>query len=140
MTDRTGRPTDHAGLAVLSFDECLQLLTSQPVGRLAFAQAGDIEVFPVNHWVVDGTIAIRVADGSKLGAAVQATVVAFEVDAYDAARHEGWSVVVKGRVELVTDEVTLARLRASGLRPWATGVPRPEWIVVRADGVSGRSL
>ena len=140
MADRTGKPLDHAGLAVLSYHECLRLVASEPVGRIAFAQAGDIEVFPVNHCVVDGTIAFRAADGSKLGAAIQGSVVAFEVDAYDAARREGWSVVVKGRAELVTDEATLARLWASGLQPWATGVPRLSWIVVRADGVSGRRL
>jgi hypothetical protein len=35
-------PTDHAGLAVLSFAECLQLAGSQPVGRVAFLRDGDI--------------------------------------------------------------------------------------------------
>ena len=140
VTDETYRPMDHAGLVVLSFDECLELLAAQPVGRVAFAQSGDIEIFPVNHCVVDGTVAFRVADGSKLGAAIQGSVVAFEVDAYDTGRREGWSVVVKGRAELVADEATLARLRATGLQPWASRVPRQEWIVVRADAVSGRRL
>ena len=140
VADQTGRPVDHGGLAVLSLDECLRLAASQPVGRIAFAQGGDIEVFPVNHCVLDRTIAFRTADGSKLGAAVQGSVVAFEVDAFDAERRDGWSVVIKGRAELVSDERTLARLQATGLQPWAAAVPRPEWVVVRADGISGRRL
>jgi hypothetical protein len=36
VTESTAGPTDHAGLAVLSFAKCLQLAGSQPVGRVAF--------------------------------------------------------------------------------------------------------
>ena len=64
-------------------------------------------MFPVNHCVIDGTVAFRVADGSKLGAAIQSAVVAFEVDRYGASRRDGWSVVVKGRVEVAADGSTL---------------------------------
>ncbi len=140
MADRANPPLDHAGLTVLSLEECLRLVKSQPVGRIAFAQAGDIEIFPVNHCVVDDTIAFRTAAGSKLEAALAAAVVAFEVDSYTASRREGWSVVVKGRAELVTDDATLARLWASGLQPWAAATARPDWIVIRADEISGRRL
>jgi len=140
VADRANPPLDHAGLTVLSLEECLRLVKSQPVGRIAFAQAGDIEIFPVNHCVVDDTIAFRTAAGSKLEAALAAAVVAFEVDSYTASRREGWSVVVKGRAELVTDDATLARLWASGLQPWAAATARPDWIVIRADEISGRRL
>jgi uncharacterized protein len=140
VADRANPPLDHAGLTVLSLEECLRLVKSQPVGRIAFAQAGDIEIFPVNHCVVDDTIAFRTAAGSKLEAALAAAVVAFEVDSYTASRREGWSVVVKGRAEFVTDDATLARLWASGLQPWAAATARPDWIVIRADEISGRRL
>ena len=73
-------------------------------------------------------------------AAADAAVVAFEVDSYTASRREGWSVVIKGRAELVTDDATLARLWASGLQPWAAATARPDWIVIRADEISGRRL
>jgi len=134
------RPRDHGGLEVLSYAECLRLAGSQPVGRVAFAQAGGIEVFPVNHRMVDGKVVFRTADGSKLGAAIQNAVVAFEVDAYDAERHRGWSVVIKGRVEEVVEDSTLALLAKSGLEPWSSRVSRPIWILVRPDEVSGRRL
>jgi hypothetical protein len=36
-----GYPTDHAGLEILPFDECLRLLASVPVGRVGFFADGD---------------------------------------------------------------------------------------------------
>ena len=133
-------PTDHAGLAVLSLAECLELAASQPVGRVAFARDGDIDVLPVNHCVVDRAVAFRTAGGAKFTAAFWGSVVAFEVDSYDARRRTGWSVLVKGRAERVTDDALIARLEATGLRTWSPSAPRADWVVVRADEVSGRRL
>ena len=125
---------------MLGYDECLRLAGSEPVGRIAFAQGGDIHVFPVNHCVLDGLVAFRTADGAKLGAAMEEAVVAFEADHYDADRQTGWSVLVKGRAELVTDNTLLDRLRGTGLRPWRGRMERPEWVVIRPDTVTGRRL
>ena len=94
MLGPASRPTDHAGLAVLSFAECLDLIAGQPVGRIAFARDGDIDVLPVNHCVVDQKVAFRTAGGAKFTAAFWGSVVAFEVDSYDAAGGAGgacWS-------------------------------------------------
>jgi nitroimidazol reductase NimA-like FMN-containing flavoprotein (pyridoxamine 5'-phosphate oxidase superfamily) len=140
VTESIAGLTDHAGLAVLSFAECLQLAGSQPVGRIAFARDGDIEIFPVNHCMVDQTVAFRTTAGSKLTAAFYGNVVAFEVDAYDAKQHTGWSVLIKGRADLVTDDAMLTRLRAIRLRTWSPAAQRSEWVVIRPDEVSGRQL
>ena len=140
MTAPIVGPTDHAGQVVLSLADCLKLAASQPVGRVAFVRDGGIEVFPVNHCVTGRTVAFRTAGGSKLTAAFDGAVVAFEVDAYDPERHTGWSVLIKGRAELVSDESTLVRLRATRLRPWAPSAPRSEWVIIRPDEVSGRRL
>ena len=77
--------TDHAGLVVLSFEECLELMASNGVGRVAFLADGEIEVLPVNYTIDGARVAFRTATGSKLEAAVERSVVAFEVDAYDRA-------------------------------------------------------
>ena len=140
MLGPASRPTDHAGLAVLSFAECLDLIAGQPVGRIAFARDGDIDVLPVNHCVVDQKVAFRTAGGAKFTAAFWGSVVAFEVDSYDARRRSGWSVLVKGRAERVADEALLARLERTGLRTWSPSAPRAEWVVIRPDEVSGRRL
>ena len=140
MTIRTDPPHDHAGLEVLGYDECLRLAGSEPVGRIAFAEGGDIHIFPVNHRVLDGLVAFLTADGTKLGAAMEGAVVAFEVDRYEADQRTGWSVLVKGRAELVTESPLHTRLLAAGLRPWRDELPRPECVLIRPDIVTGRRL
>lgn len=133
-------PRDHAGMEVLGFADALRLADSRPVGRVAFTQDGDVHVLPVNHCVVGSLIAFRTADGSKLGAAMDGSVVAFETDEFDETRHEGWSVLVKGRAEIVTDEGLIARLAATNTRPWSERVPRPAWVVIRPDSIAGRRI
>jgi uncharacterized protein len=133
-------PRDHAGLVVLPYSECLRLLASEPVGRVAFSEGGDVHVFPVNHRLVSGMIAFRTGSGTKLGVAADRGVVAFEVDRYDAERRTGWSVLVRGRAEWITDDALLDQIRADGPQPWRNEVPREDWVVIRPDIVTGRRL
>jgi nitroimidazol reductase NimA-like FMN-containing flavoprotein (pyridoxamine 5'-phosphate oxidase superfamily) len=132
--------TDHAGLIVLGFDECMQLVAGSTVGRIGFVTSGEVEILPVNHLVDGTTIAFRTLYGSKLGAAAQNAAVSFEVDGYDDAEGSGWSVLVKGRAEVVTDRALLARLERKGLRTYVTSVPRPQWVLIRPEAVTGRRV
>jgi uncharacterized protein len=131
-------PTDHAGLEILPFDECLRLLASVPLGRVGFFADGELVLLPVNH-VIDGQDpAFRTAPGSKLSAAEGQHLAAFEADHYDEQTRTGWSVLVIGRAEVVYDEAEVQRLNRRGLHPWVTAVERPFWIRIRANSVSGR--
>jgi uncharacterized protein len=131
-------PTDHAGLEILPFDLCLQLLATVPVGRVSFFADGEIVVLPVNH-VVDGQDPVfRAARGSKLSAADSQNLVAFQADEYDEQTHSGWSVLINGRAEAVDEEAEIQRLSQLGLHPWVTAVERPFWIRIRPTSVSGR--
>ena len=130
--------TDHAGLEILSFDQCLQLLAMVPVGRVSFFADGEIVVLPVNH-VMDGPNPVfRTARGSKLSAAEGQNLVAFEADQYDNRTKSGWSVLVNGRVEVIYEATEIRRLTQLGLHPWVTAVGRPFWIRIRPSSVSGR--
>jgi uncharacterized protein len=131
-------PTDHAGLEILPFDECLRLLASVPVGRVGFVADGEIVVLPVNH-VMDGhDVVFRTAHGSKLAAAEGQNLAAFEVDYYDGQTRSGWSVLVSGRAEVIDAEADVRRLSRRGLHPWAAAVQRPFWIRIRPASVTGR--
>ena len=131
-------PTDHAGLEILPFDVCLQLLAAVPVGRVSFLADGEIMILPVNH-VVDGQNPVfRTARGSKLSAAAGQDLVAFEADRYDERTKSGWSVLVNGRAHAVYDEAEIQRLSRLGLHPWVTAVDRPFWIRIRPASISGR--
>jgi len=135
-------PTDHAGLEILPFDECLRLLASVSVGRVGFVADGEVVVLPVNH-VVDGQdVIFRTAHGSKLSVAEGQDRAAFEADQYNEQTRSGWSVLVTGRAEVVDAEADIERLSVSlsrrGVYPWVTSVRHPFWIRIRPTSVSGR--
>jgi uncharacterized protein len=134
-------PTDHAGLEILPFDECLRLLASVSVGRVGLVADGEVVVLPVNH-VVDGQdVIFRTAHGSKLSAAQGQDRAAFEADHYNEQTQSGWSVLVTGRAE-VEAEADIERLSVSlsrrGVYPWVTAARHPFWIRIRPASVSGR--
>lgn len=131
-------PTDHAGLEILPFDMCLDLLATVPVGRVSFFADGEIVVLPVNH-VVDGQDPIFCTTrGSKLSAAEGQNLVAFEADDYDERTQSGWSVLVNGRAQGVYEDAEIERLSRLGLHPWVTAVERPFWVRIRPTSISGR--
>jgi len=116
----------------------VQLLATVPVGRVSFLADGEIVVLPVNH-VVDGQDPVFcTASGSKLSAAGERDLVAFEADEYDKRTRSGWSVLVNGRAQAVYDEAEIQRLNHLGLHPWVTAVDRPFWIRIRPASISGR--
>jgi nitroimidazol reductase NimA-like FMN-containing flavoprotein (pyridoxamine 5'-phosphate oxidase superfamily) len=130
---------DRAGTELLNSDECLDLLHTQVVGRLAVVADHEPHIFPVNY-VMDGQIvAIRTAEGMKLDHSVRSTRVAFEIDGYDEATRSGWSVVVRGRAEEVLRAADRQRLAALDLRPWAAG-DKDNWLIVRPERISGRRI
>jgi uncharacterized protein len=131
--------TDHGGLEVLDFAECERLLTNEYVGRVAFVDAGEPIILPVNYVYRDGVVLIRTAEGSKLDAASMRSVVAFEIDGHDDEYHSGWSVLVVGVMEeLDGDEER--EYENLPLTPWAKAVPRTHWLRIRADRITGRRL
>src|SRR5436309_1466959 len=109
---------DRNGLEILERDECLRLLAKVPIGRVALTVGALPTVLPVNFCVFDDQIVVRTAPGSKLDAALQNTVVAFEVDDFDSLYHRGWSVVVTGRTTAITDPEELSRLEVASVAAW----------------------
>ena len=83
-------------MTILETDTCWDLLRQADVGRLAVSIADHPDIFPINFVVDHGTVVFRTAEGTKLAAAVLGRSVAFEVDGYDPAAGDAWSVVIKG--------------------------------------------
>ncbi|MCP2259108.1 Pyridoxamine 5'-phosphate oxidase [Streptoalloteichus tenebrarius] len=130
---------DRTGLEVLDEAECLRLLGSVPVGRIAFTHDALPAVQPVTFVLNGGSVVFRTREGSKLAAATRNAVVAFEVDEFDAATRTGWNVTVVGRARVVTDPDELAELAALDLRPWAPG-QRDRYVQISVDLVQGRRI
>ncbi len=132
--------TDRQGLEVLSYEECDGLLADQGIGRVAFVHEGEPAVFPVNYQWHRKTIVFRTARGAKLDAAEVGRTAAFEIDGWDEVYQRGWSVLVRGWVEEVSDDSELAELDALPLTPWARVIERPYWVRLVPDEISGRRI
>ena len=129
---------DHNGLLILERDECLMRLARATVGRVGVSSGALPLVLPVNFLLDDDRILIRTGRGTKLSAALEETVVCFEVDEIDPLRHTGWSVVVTGVSRVVSDTEQLRRIDTAPLAHWAPADGHV--IAVSTDLVSGREL
>lgn len=130
---------DRSGLEVLGRDECMRLLGAGGIGRVAVVEGGHPMIFPVNYAVDGDEVLFRTASGTKFDAAVRGQIVAFEIDEADPIYHTGWSVVVTGRAEEVTEPDRLAEIGAGRLRPWAEGV-KDHVVAVHTERVTGRRI
>ena len=133
--------TDRTGLTVLTVDECMQLLTTHlpRIGRVSFIVDRRPVILPVNYVFSQGSVVFRTDPGAKLSAAADSQHIAFEVDEIDTTWREGWSVLVQGRAELVTDPVELDRLRQLPLRPWGPG-DKASYVQILPAEISGRRI
>lgn len=135
---RMARQTD-TWLLVLARDRCEELLASADVGRLGVVSDGRPLVFPVCHVYVDGAVAFPTNTGTKLHAALSWPYVSFEVDGIADDGFTGWSVMVMGHAEEVTDPAAMERFKAARDIPWRTD-GRLRWMKVIPDEISGRQI
>lgn len=136
--DQLSRKTMHN----LTVPQCVGLLEQHTLGRLAFlAKVGVMPlIIPVNYVVDEDTVVFRSDAGSKLSAAILGAPVAFEVDGdHDEKNQTGWSVVVHGHAEEVTDPIELARLEQLPLAPWAPGA-KAHYVRIRPGEINGRRI
>lgn len=132
-------PVDGNGLEVLDREECLRLLASASVGRLAVWRSSGPVVLPVNYVLHDEDVVVGTAAGSALHEALGTDVVAFEVDDVDPAYEWGWSVLVRGRGRHLEDPVEVARAERLPLRSWGPG-DRRRFTALPTTEVTGRRL
>jgi nitroimidazol reductase NimA-like FMN-containing flavoprotein (pyridoxamine 5'-phosphate oxidase superfamily) len=118
----------------------MSLLETQPVGRVGFMDGGQISILPVRYMVDSGNVIFRSAVGAKLDAAVRWQMVAFEVDGWDPRNRTGWSVLVHGVANEVTNPDRLQELERRGLDEWVKGAHPKVWIEIRPNEISGRRL
>ena len=129
--------TDRFGMTVLATNESLELLRSSVVGRLAISITDHPDIFPINYIVDRGCIVFRTAEGTKLAAAVLGRGVAFEVDGYDQASGEAWSVVVKGQAVEINQMHDLFDAVELPLFSWQAA-PKPRFVRIEPVDISGR--
>ena len=109
------------------------------MGRVGITLGALPAIFPVNYRLIDGAIMFRTATGSKMSAATEGAVVAFEVDDYQLADRSGWSVLVVGPAEVINDPELASKVADAGLEPFADG-PRSTIVRIVPTFLSGRRL
>lgn len=124
----------------LSYSECEALLRAGVVGRVALSTPSGPHIVPVNYSVVDSGIVLRTSAYSLLGTHGRDAVLAFEVDYFDHARQRGWSVIARGRAEVVEDQEEVDHIRSVWEpRPWVSG-SRALFLRVLWTELTGRQL
>ena len=125
--------------------ECLRLISPGGVGRIAFVGSYDLTVLPVNYRLVDGAILFRTTEYGlteedlRTGIAHGEYRVAFEVDHFDDAAREGWSVLVRGTAHHLDADDEQEAARLAGVEPWPAG-DRNHFIRVIPVRVTGRRI
>ena len=127
-------------LVELSEQTCRDLLLQEGVGRVGFCTPLGPRVLPVTFTVHDNCVFFRTTPYSALGTYGRDTEVAMEVDSLDKERREGWSVVVVGRTEVVSDPEEVANIRNGwDPSPWPDG-NRHLYIRLHVREISGRQV
>jgi nitroimidazol reductase NimA-like FMN-containing flavoprotein (pyridoxamine 5'-phosphate oxidase superfamily) len=122
----------------LDREECFRLLGSVPIGRVGLSMSALPVVLPVRFALLDDDVVFRTAIGTRLYEAATEAVIAFEADHHDPNGMGGWSVLVQGRSEEVTDAGELARAHALGVAPWTRDDAADRFIRIASTVVSGR--
>lgn len=124
----------------LSQSQSRALLSEGTVGRIAVIAPDGPHIIPVNYTLVDEAIIIRTSPYTVLATYGRDAVVALEVDAIDRATRSGWSVVARGRAEVVLDGREIQHIRQVGEpAPWADG-NRNLFLRLRLCELSGRRV
>lgn len=96
---------------------------------------------PVNY-VFDApsqSVIFRTASGTKLHALLRSASAVFEIDGTEPATRSGWSVIIVGTTEDISNPSEIRRLETIGVDPWPPGL-KSHWLRIRARVVSGRRI
>jgi nitroimidazol reductase NimA-like FMN-containing flavoprotein (pyridoxamine 5'-phosphate oxidase superfamily) len=115
----TEESAKRARVEELAEAECLRLLSTKQVGRVAHNDADGPVVMPVNYTLDNGMILFRVAPYSQLADRLRDGPASFQVDHVDEEARTGWSVLVRGHASRAKGwELPEADNRPT---PWAEG-------------------
>jgi nitroimidazol reductase NimA-like FMN-containing flavoprotein (pyridoxamine 5'-phosphate oxidase superfamily) len=136
-------PGEHVAVAyvvgeTLRREECLALLAKSHVGRIAVSIGALPVVLPVNFMVFGDAVLFRTMGSSELFRASVGSVIAFEVDDYDAQGCFGWSVLVRGIALEVTEQAKKQLGNALVLQAWPLGEQADRFVIIPATFVSGQ--
>jgi transcriptional regulator with XRE-family HTH domain len=124
----------------LTAAECRQHLAGGGVGRFLFVEHGRGPVaIPVNFRMDGDDVIFRTSSGGSVASGLRERQVSFDVDHLDETLGEGWSVLLTGKAQVITDPAELARAEALRIEPWAGG-DKPLFVRLTASKITGRRI
>ena len=118
---------------------CDDLRPTASAGSRVTIGEGAPVIRPVN-FVFDEpsrSVVFRTALGSKFHVLLRSADAAFEIDGIDQGSRTGWSVIMRGVTDEVTNPSELRRLDSLGLEPWAPGHKHAGCTSVRGQSRAG---
>ena len=129
-----GDPSERPSFTVLDAQACRALIEPGGVGRVVFCGPRGPEARPVNFRALDGEVVFRTDSAPPNQGAVS-----FEVDCLDNALTEGWSVLISGEAQVLSDPAERQAIEALRISPWAGG-EREVYVRMVAHEVTGRRI
>ena len=125
------------GTEILSEAVCWERLRKTSVGRMGVHHDGQPAIYPVNYLVDGKSIVFRTRPDSKIAGSPLLERVAFEIDGFEPAQGDAWSILVKGVAQIVDSDAEIAYADELPLFPWVVA-DRPAWIRIVPVEVTGR--
>ncbi len=125
--------------------ECRRLISHGGIGRIAYQSRFGPAVLPVNYQMHDGAILFRTAAHSPLDEDLRTGIadaeyrVAFEIDDFDPASRQGWSVLVQGAAHHVAPGAEREAALSAGVEPWPGG-ERELFVRIVPARITGRRI
>ena len=126
-----------ARMRVLNDHECLELLSSARLGRIALTIRALPIILPVAVATMDSALVFRVGQGAISKAADMQQVVCFEADWANGGLSVAWSVTAIGQLFTLRQPSDVARARQLDLVPWDDECQT--FVALKPQVLSGRS-
>lgn len=128
--------TEH-GAEILSEAICWERLRRTSIGRLGVNHDDRPAIYPINYLVDGESIVFRTRPDSKIGNAPLLERVAFEIDGFEPAQGDAWSVLIKGFARFVDGEQEIENADKLPLYPWVDA-DRSAWVRIIPVEITGR--
>lgn len=140
--DGTDTPTmdnrDNA-TETLSRAQCLDLLRTEVIARVAYSQRAMPAIVTVDYAVVDDFIVLRLDEGAVELTSLRNAVVAFQADDRGSTNEQSWSVSCVGKVRPIEDAIGLPAIAAA--RDWPPAdTTRPVFLRMEPELLEGRVI
>lgn len=129
------RPRTADAVRKLTAEECLALLRTHYIGRVAWQAADGPRIMPVSYRLTASGIQIQTAIGTRVAQLRRGYEVAFEVDHVNSQTRSGWSVIARGRSGPGADQLD----DDHRVLPWSN-TPAVIAIMVAVSTITGRSF